>query len=195
MTERPADDLTDLAAATGRALAARGWRLISAESCTGGLLAARITDVPGSSAWFEGAYVTYRLTAKMGMLGVPGDILDAHGAVSEPTVRAMAEGALARSMADVSVAITGIAGPEGGDVLTPVGTVWFGWAVRERDSSDTDTNTETDPGTVAAGGEAGRIECVQTEEHHLAGNRQVVREEAVRIALGGVLELLRARQG
>jgi nicotinamide-nucleotide amidase len=148
-------------------LAARGLRLISAESCTGGLLAARLTEVAGASTWFEGSFVTYRLSAKTRMLGVPGTVLKRHGAVSEPTARAMAEGALRASDADLSVAITGIAGPEGGDVMTPVGTVWFGWAVRE-------------PG----------IRCVQTAEHHLAGDRQMVREQAARVALEGVLALL-----
>ncbi|MGE0626005.1 MAG: CinA family protein [Pseudomonadales bacterium] len=155
-----------LAVDVGSALLARGWRLVSAESCTGGLLAARLTEIPGSSSWFEGAFVTYRLSAKTDMVGVATEILDRHGAVSEPTARAMAEGALAASSADISVAITGIAGPDGGDVVSPVGTVWFGWAIRE-----------------------GEIRCVQTAEHHLAGSRQAVRSQAVEIALEGVLAL------
>jgi len=165
MTDGPAGS-SDLPERVGRALTGSGLRLISAESCTGGLLAARLTEVAGASAWFEGAFVTYRLTAKVDMLGVTQTGLARHGAVSEPTARGMAEGALHNSSADVSVAITGIAGPDGGDVITPVGTVWFGWALRQ-----------------------GGIRCVQTAEHHLAGDRQVVREQAVRIALEGVLEL------
>ncbi len=156
-----------LALDVGTALLARGWRLVSAESCTGGLLAARLTEVPGSSNWFEGAFVTYRLSAKTDMVGVAVDLLERHGAVSEPTARAMAEGALSASSADISVAITGIAGPDGGDVIAPVGTVWFAWAVREE-----------------------AIRCVQTAAHRLAGSRQAVRDQAVEIALQGVLALL-----
>lgn len=156
-----------LEARVGQALGDRGWRLVSAESCTGGLLAARLTDEPGASAWFEGAFVTYRLGAKTAMLGVSPALLDRHGAVSEPVARAMAEGALSESTADLSVAITGVAGPDGGDVTAPVGTVWFAWAVRN-----------------------GGIQCVQTAAHHLAGSRQAVRDQAVGIALEGVLAIL-----
>ncbi len=156
-----------LAERTGAALLARNWRLVSAESCTGGLLAATLTDIPGSSVWFEGAFVTYRLSAKTAMVGVGQALLDTHGAVSEPVARAMAEGALAHSDADIAVSITGIAGPDGGDVISPVGTVWFGWAIREE----------------------GVIRCVQTAEHHLSGSRQMVRSEAVSVALDGVLAL------
>ncbi len=157
----------DLARQTGEALLARGWRLISTESCTGGLLAATVTEIAGSSDWFEGAYVTYRLTAKTAMVGVAENLLDRHGAVSEPVARAMAEGALARSEADIAVAITGVAGPGGGDVVSPVGTVWFAWALREGSA----------------------IRCVQTAEHHLSGSRQAVRLQAVRVALEGVRAL------
>jgi nicotinamide-nucleotide amidase len=164
MTE---SDLADLEAGVGAALLRHGSRLVAAESCTGGLVAARLTEVPGSSEWFEGAFVTYRLSAKTDMIGVGVDLLERHGAVSEPVARAMAEGALAHCRADISVAITGVAGPAGGDVVTPVGTVWFGWAVRDE-----------------------AIRCVQTAEHHLTGGRQAVREQAVEIALAGVLTLL-----
>ncbi len=157
----------DLARQSGQALADKGWRLISAESCTGGLLAATVTEIAGSSDWFEGAFVTYRLSAKTAMVGVSTELLDQHGAVSEPVARAMAEGALARSNADIAVSITGVAGPGGGDVVSPVGTVWFGWAVRENAA----------------------IRCVQTAEHRLSGTRQAVRLQAVRIGLEGVLEL------
>ncbi len=154
----------DLAREIGQGLVDRGWRLVSTESCTGGLLAATVTEIAGSSDWFEGAFVTYRLSAKTAMVGVSPELLEKHGAVSEPVARAMAEGALHRSDADIAVSITGIAGPGGGDVVSPVGTVWFGWAIRE--------------GTA--------IRCVQTAEHHLSGNRQVVRLAAVTIALQGV---------
>jgi nicotinamide-nucleotide amidase len=157
----------DLAGEAGKALLAKGWRLISAESCTGGLLAATVTEIAGSSDWFEGAFVTYRLSAKTAMIGVSTDMLQSHGAVSEPVARAMAEGALKHSDADIAVSITGVAGPSGGDVVSPVGTVWFGWAVRE----------------------GADIRCVQTAEHHLSGSRQVVRLQAVRVALDGVLAL------
>lgn len=149
-----------------RHLQQEGWRLVAAESCTGGLLAAALTELPGSSNWFEGSFVTYRLSAKERMLGVPREMLHRHGAVSEPVARAMAEGALRNSSADISVSITGIAGPDGGDVHLPVGTVWFGWALRHPD-----------------------IQCVQTATHCLPGNRQQIRLEAVAIALRGVLEL------
>jgi nicotinamide-nucleotide amidase len=94
------------------ALVERDFRLITAESCTGGMVASELTSIPGSSDWFEGAFVTYRLTAKERMLGVPASLLERFGAVSEPTARAMAEGALSASDAQISVAITGVAGPD-----------------------------------------------------------------------------------
>lgn len=141
--------------------------LVTAESCTGGMIAAELTAVPGSSDWFEGAFVTYRLSAKVRMVGVRQATLDTHGAVSEPTAREMAEGALRASDARVSVAVTGVAGPSGGELLAPVGTVWFAWAVR------------TD-----------RPRCVQTAQHDLEGDRNQVRRRAVTIALEGVRTLL-----
>lgn len=100
----------------------------TAESCTGGLVAGAITDIAGSSAWFDRGFVTYTNEAKMDLLGVSGATLRDHGAVSEPTAQAMAEGALARSLAQLTVAITGIAGPGGGSPDKPVGTVCFAWA-------------------------------------------------------------------
>jgi len=112
------------------ALRARRWRLATAESCTGGLIAATCTELAGSSEWFEFGFVTYSNAAKTALLGVPPDLLAAHGAVSEPVARAMAQGALARSGADVAVAVTGIAGPGGGLVGKPVGTVWHALAWR-----------------------------------------------------------------
>ena len=123
-------DLLDRTAALIAAARARGWRLASAESCTGGLVAAHLTEIAGSSAVFEYGFVTYANEAKTTMLGVPGKMLAAHGAVSEAVARAMAEGALARSDADAAVSITGIAGPGGGSEAKPVGLVHFGLALR-----------------------------------------------------------------
>jgi nicotinamide-nucleotide amidase len=146
----------------------RRQRLVCAESCTGGLLAANCTAVPGSSDWFEAAFVTYSLSAKQRMLGVSESVLQAHGPVSEPVARAMAEGALLRTTADVSVAITGVAGPGGGEPMLPVGTVWFAWAVR----GETFTSTA---------------------RHQIAGHREVVRSIAVDVALDGLLQILMQR--
>ncbi|GAD21861.1 CinA family protein [Acidovorax sp. MR-S7] len=117
-------------------LPARGWMLATAESCTGGMIAAACTDLAGSSAWFERGFVTYSNAAKAELLGVPAALIDTHGAVSEPVARAMAEGAVAHSAAQVAVAVTGIAGPTGGSVDKPVGTVWFGWQVGGRTHSE-----------------------------------------------------------
>ena len=104
------------------------WMLVSAESCTGGLIAAACTDLAGSSQWFERGFVSYSNAAKSELLGVNATLIERHGAVSEPVVRAMAAGALARSSAQVAVAVTGVAGPGGGSADKPVGTVWFAWA-------------------------------------------------------------------
>ena len=114
--------------ALARALSARGWKLATAESCTGGLIAAACTSVAGSSDWFERGFVTYSNAAKTGLLGVPAVLIEAHGAVSAEVARAMAEGALARSQAQLGVAVTGIAGPGGGTKVKPVGTVWLAFA-------------------------------------------------------------------
>lgn len=112
--------------------AAAGLKIATAESCTGGLAAALLTAIPGSSAVVERGFVTYSNEAKSDMLGVPPELIAARGAVSEPVARAMAEGALAASQADVAVAITGVAGPAGGSADKPVGLVQFGLAVRGR---------------------------------------------------------------
>lgn len=112
------------------AFRARGWTIATAESCTGGLVAGALTDVAGSSDVFERGFVTYSNEAKTEMLGVPAELIAEHGAVSEAVARAMAEGALAHSRADVAVAITGVAGPGGGTATKPVGLVHFGLAVR-----------------------------------------------------------------
>lgn len=110
------------------ALRARRVRLVTAESCTGGLIAAACTAIAGSSDWFDRGVVTYSNEAKTELLGVPSATLRRHGAVSEPVARAMAEGALARAPAGLSLAVTGIAGPGGGSPAKPVGTVWLAWA-------------------------------------------------------------------
>lgn len=120
--------LLEDAAALLAACRARRWMIATAESCTGGLIAATLTAIAGSSDVVDRGFVTYSNEAKMEMLGVPAALLAAHGAVSETVARAMAEGALARSRADLSVAVTGVAGPGGGSAEKPVGLVWFGLA-------------------------------------------------------------------
>ena len=114
----------------------RGWWLACAESCTGGGIAAALTELAGSSAWFECGYVTYSNRAKQEMLGVSEQTLARHGAVSRETVLEMATGALLRSQVQLSVAVSGIAGPGGGTPEKPVGTVWFAWATREAAVAD-----------------------------------------------------------
>ena len=119
---------SDLASQLGVVLKARQWKMTAAESCTGGGVAVAVTEVAGSSVWFDRAFVTYSNESKCEMLGVNPDTLCEFGAVSEETVRQMAQGALQASRADVSVAISGIAGPDGGSESKPVGTVWMAWA-------------------------------------------------------------------
>jgi nicotinamide-nucleotide amidase len=143
-----------------------GWRLACAESCTGGMIAAACTDLAGSSDWFERGVVSYSNRAKVALLGVPQALIDAHGAVSEAVARAMVEGIVRSSGADLAVAVTGVAGPAGGTATKPVGTVWFGFAVRHRD---------------------GVIE-VNTEHRHFDGDRAEVRTASVRHALQGLLQ-------
>jgi len=113
-----------------------GTMLATAESCTGGMIAAACTDLAGSSQWFERGFVTYSNEAKSEMLGVPTALIAEHGAVSEAVVRAMALGAITHSPAQVAVAVTGVAGPGGGSEAKPVGTVWFGFVVKGRCSSE-----------------------------------------------------------
>ena len=122
---------SDLAEAVLKACEARGWMLATAESCTGGMVAARLVDIPGSSTVVERGFVTYSNTAKTQMLGVPADMIRTHGAVSEPVARAMAEGALKNAPVDVAVAITGVAGPGGGTPEKPEGLVHFACARRD----------------------------------------------------------------
>ena len=144
-------------------LQARGWMMATAESCTGGLIAARCTDLAGSSAWFERGFVTYSNAAKTDMLGVPEALIAQHGAVSEPVARAMAQGAVQHAHAQVSVAVTGIAGPSGGSAEKPVGTVWFAWCMGDQ---------------------------IDSSCQRFAGDRAAVREATVQHALQGVLDRL-----
>jgi nicotinamide-nucleotide amidase len=153
-----------LAEKVGQALGARGLRAATAESCTGGWVAQAITAVPGSSQWFVGGFVSYSNAAKQQMLGVKARTLEAHGAVSEQTVTEMAEGGLARTGADICVAISGVAGPDGGSKEKPVGTVWLAWAVRNRPT----------------------VSCLS----FFQGDRTAVREQAVEQALEGILAYL-----
>ncbi|MBX9611462.1 MAG: CinA family protein [Burkholderiales bacterium] len=115
----------------------KGWMLATAESCTGGLIAAACTDLAGSSQWFERGFVTYSNAAKTELLGVDAALIAQHGAVSEPVARAMAAGAIAHSHAQVAVAVTGVAGPTGGSAEKPVGTVWFGFVLPGQVLSET----------------------------------------------------------
>lgn len=115
------------------ALVVAGHRVTTAESCTGGLLAGLLTELPGSSRWFERGFVVYSNLAKQEMLGVSEALIAIHGAVSEEVARAMALGALQRSRASLAVAITGIAGPDGGSLAKPVGTVWLAFAKKNQD--------------------------------------------------------------
>jgi nicotinamide-nucleotide amidase len=123
-------DLEHLARELGAALKGRGWMLTLAESCTGGLVAEIMTRIPGSSGWVDRGFVTYSNTAKMEMLGVLPETLNTFGAVSEQTAREMAQGAINHSHAQVSLSITGIAGPDGGSDEKPVGTVCFAWQIQ-----------------------------------------------------------------
>ena len=113
----------------------KGLFLASAESCTGGLISAACTDLAGSSAWFERGFVTYKKKEKTASLGVDAELIKQHGAVSQPVAEAMARGAITHSLAQVAVAVTGVAGPTGGSAEKPVGTVWFGWSVNGQVSS------------------------------------------------------------
>lgn len=141
----------------------RQWLLVTAESCTGGLIAGACTDLSGSSNWFERGFVTYSNAAKTELLGVPATLIETHGAVSEEVARAMAAGALKHSHSQVAVAVTGVAGPTGGTAEKPVGLVWFGFAL---------------PSSVL------------TEQMHFTGDRAAVRAATVKHALTRLLELL-----
>ncbi len=150
-----------LASQLGAQLAERELMVATAESCTGGLVAAALTAIAGSSAWFERGFVTYSNHAKIEMLDVAATLIEAHGAVSEEVARAMAEGALLESRAQTALAVTGIAGPGGGSADKPVGTVCFAWVLMDG----------------AAVSETVRFD----------GDRDAVRDQSVRHALGGLL--------
>lgn len=127
-TPAPLDDTEALTRQLAGLLLAQGQMMATAESCTGGMIAAACTDLAGSSAWFERGFVSYSNAAKTELLGVPTGLIATHGAVSEAVARAMAQGALAHAHAQCAVAVTGVAGPTGGSADKPVGTVWFAWA-------------------------------------------------------------------
>ncbi len=156
--------LYELAEEVGQALKARGLMLATAESCTGGWVSEAVTMVPGSSDWFERGFVTYTYISKREMLGVSDEILGQYGAVSESTVREMVTGAIARSHAQVAVAVSGTAGPSGGTPEKPVGTVCFAWSFKDG--------------------------VPQSETQHFAGDREAVRKQSVAHALEGILLLL-----
>lgn len=159
------DLLEQQAATLGERMLEKGWWLASAESCTGGWVAQTVTAVAGSSGWFDRAFVTYSNEAKQDMLGVSQQTLLDQGAVSEAVVLEMAQGALDKSRADLSVAISGVAGPGGGTTDKPVGTVWFAWGSRTKG--------------------------VKASCHRLFGDREQVRRQAVRIALDELGRLCR----
>jgi nicotinamide-nucleotide amidase len=148
----------------GEALLEKGWKLACAESCTGGGIAAAITEVAGSSQWFDRGFVTYSNQAKQDMLGVAKETLGNYGAVSEQTVREMVTGAMSRSGAQVSVAVSGIAGPGGGSAEKPVGTVYVAWQVESQEP------------------------VVRTE--HFTGDRASIREQTIVSALQGLLDVV-----
>ncbi len=156
--------LTDLAAQLGEVLDRQGRILTTAESCTGGWIAKVITDVPGSSGWFEHGFVSYSNAAKQELLGVTPATLEQHGAVSAETVAEMAQGALRHSRADLAVAVSGVAGPDGGSLDKPVGTVWLAWVVRDG--------------------------SVRTQRQVFPGDRKAVRRQTVIMALKGLLDVL-----
>ncbi|MCE3044384.1 CinA family protein [Legionella sp. 16cNR16C] len=145
---------------------AKGHCIATAESCTGGLVASELTEIPGSSQWFERGFVCYSNLSKQEMLGVDALLIEQYGAVSQQVAEAMALGALQHSKASISLSITGIAGPEGGSIEKPVGTVWFGYASRTRN-------------------------IVRTEHCHFSNcSRHQIRTRACRKALAGILTLL-----
>jgi nicotinamide-nucleotide amidase len=165
-------DLYRLAEEVGRAALAAGWRIVTAESCTAGWICKALTDVPGSSQWVDSGYVTYSNTAKTRDVGVAARTLAEHGAVSEATVREMANGALRTAGVEMAIAVSGIAGPAGGTAEKPVGTVWFAVSTPEAQGD----------GAVC-------------ELRHFGGNRDEVRRQSVDHALRLALRLLRVWRG
>lgn len=159
--------MLELAWQTGKLLEQNGLKLVSAESCTGGWIGQIITAIPGSSAWYDCGFITYSNSSKQQMLHVQQSTLAQSGAVSEQTAREMALGALAQSQAQVAISVTGIAGPTGGSVEKPVGTVCFAWILEN--TSATSANSKT---------------C------QFSRDREAIRRQSVAMALQGILELL-----
>ncbi len=157
-------DLEALSLKLSSALKQKHWLLATAESCTGGWLAQVITAIAGSSDWFERGFVTYSNAAKQEMLGVSAELIEKYGAVSEPVARAMAEGALSHSRAQVSIAITGIAGPTGGTPEKPIGTVCLAWS--------------------------GKDFATISDRQHFNGDRTLIRALAVKHSLLKILNIL-----
>ncbi|KOR27975.1 damage-inducible protein CinA [Achromatium sp. WMS1] len=158
------EPIIEMVTALGKQLCQRDWRLAVAESCTGGWIAKVITDIAGSSLWFERGFVTYSNLSKQELLGVSTQVLQQHGAVSAATATAMVKGAITHSNADVALAVTGIAGPNGAMPTKPVGTVWFAWVV---------------PGSEL---------CVHCR--YFSGDRNTIRYQAVQYALLELLDIL-----
>ena len=159
--------LETLCTALAQVLIARKLSMVTAESCTGGLIAASCTQLSGSSAWFERGFVTYSNAAKSELLGVAASLIEGQGAVSEEVAKAMALGALAHSPAHISVAVTGIAGPTGGSEAKPVGTVWLAWAWRDSKQG---------------------IQC-ETALRHFQGSRAEVRYTTAELALDHLIKV------
>jgi len=159
----------DITKEVARRLIAKGWTLALAESCTGGLVCAALTDLAGSSDWFERGYITYSNQAKTECLGVPTETIESFGAVSKEVAKAMAEGAQKNAGVNVAISITGIAGPSGGSTEKPVGTVCFGWAIQKGNLENT---------TIC-------------KTMQFSGDRQAVREQARDYALFELIELLK----
>lgn len=176
------DDLLATVGKLGDALRARQWRLATAESCTGGLLAGSCTAPAGASDWFAAGFVTYANDAKSGLLGVPEALIAKHGAVSAEVADAMARGALAHAGVQLALSVTGIAGPGGGSAAKPVGTVWLGlaWAHPR----------ETQEG-LPAGGDAPLVGS-RTERLTLEGDRAAIRAQTVAIALQRLVDFTAA---
>ena len=171
------ENTDDLVIQLSRSLLQRGWSLTCAESCTGGLIAASCTNLAGSSEWFERGFVTYSNASKSELLGVDSNVIQHNGAVSELVARAMALGGLRHSRAQVSVAVTGIAGPTGGSEGKPVGSVWFAWAMPSDDGP-------------SVGADAF---WVTSELMQFTGNRASVRQQTVDHALIKLISLLKSK--
>ncbi|QWE08865.1 CinA family protein [Polynucleobacter ibericus] len=155
----------DLTKTLAQILLSKNWTVSLAESCTGGLVCASLTELAGSSEWFERGYITYSNEAKTECLDVPAQLIASHGAVSEPVAKAMAEGARINSGSNVAISITGVAGPSGGSAEKPVGTVCFSWATENQ---------------------------VLTKTMHFEGGRQTIRQQAAEFALAELIALLRS---